>query len=131
MTLYLNGVEQPTFGGFKLSSKRVTTTDDTPTTILTIVLCSTDSVSLINVTTVAKDDTTSFHRFSSIETVSYQKISGSITEIFRTTRHEFNSVPNVGGIDFVLSGGNILVQITGVVGSTINWLTSVDLLEVI
>lgn len=96
------------------------TTNDTPTTILTIPIPN-NSVSMIDVKVLFKSS--SAYGVEHKEAY-YKNNSGTLTQI--STTNEIT--PNTGDaslssadLDFSVSGTNVLIQVTGIAATTIEW----------
>lgn len=99
---------------------QATTTDATPTTVMTIPL-PTDSVSIIDVKVLIK--TTTAFAVEHKEAY-YKNDSGTITQISTTnviTPNTGDAAINLADFDFSISGTNVLVQVEGIAATTIEW----------
>lgn len=99
----------------------VATTDDTPTTIITIPLATAGAVIMIETNVIGKDATPDLTSFR--QTGSFKNVGGTVSQVGATTEVHAHADAglNTASVDYAISGTNILVQVTGISATNITW----------
>lgn len=99
----------------------VVTTDATPTTLLTIPLATASRVILAEGNVVGKNSTPQLTTWRLL--ASFRNVAGTVSQEGATdTLHEKAGAPLASAdVNYVVSGTNVLVQVTGVAATTIEW----------